>query len=102
MLAYRDASLEDREDFSGMNDFDTSTPPLIADFKIDGIDAQVTVANSDDDDFRLEIHRGGQLVMAHSEDAGAKLMVMLKPEMSMEQLLEVRSYCLYGLYGVQS
>jgi len=55
MIQFREASLADRADFTGMNDFDLGTPPLIADLKIDGEPATATVARDDNDRFRIEI-----------------------------------------------
>jgi hypothetical protein len=55
MINYRNASLEDREDFAGMNDFQMWQPPLIADITVDGNSAKVTVAEDDNNRFRIEI-----------------------------------------------
>jgi hypothetical protein len=85
MLTYKDAGLEDREDFSGMNDFEVFQPPLVAHLMIDGMDGLVTVARDDNDHFRIEIFGEDWQVSLTGEPA-AFAMVTLQSEMTIDAI----------------
>jgi hypothetical protein len=88
MLNYRDGSLDDREDFTGMNDFETHQPPLFAHLEIDGCDAMVTVACDDDSRFKIELFLDDQQASLIGERA-AFAMVTLRPSTTLAAIREI-------------
>ncbi len=88
MLNYRDGSLDDRENFTGMNDFELHQPPLFAHLEVDGCDAMVTVACDDDSRFKIELILNDQQASLIGESA-AFAMVTLRPSMTFEEVRQI-------------
>jgi hypothetical protein len=88
MLNYRDGSLDDREDFTGMNDFEIHQPPLFAHLEVDGCDAMVTVARDDNSRFRIELILNDRKASLIGERA-AFAMVTLRPSMTLAEVREI-------------